>query len=152
MDDRIKDHLKRLNQYYLQLVEIREKPFDEFIKSDIYQDASERRLQIAVESCLNIGNRLISILQFEKPVRTPESYADIFKIMQELKIIEPEFSKRLIEMAKYRNRLVHLYWDLDPEKTYQILQNNIDDLKLFREAVVDYLNKRTKEQPGENNC
>jgi uncharacterized protein YutE (UPF0331/DUF86 family) len=53
------------------------------------------------------------------PVRTPESYADIFIILRELNIIDTEFSNRMIEMAKYRNRLVHPYWDLDPEKTYR---------------------------------
>lgn len=49
-------------------------------------------------------------------------------------------------MAKFRNRLVHLYWDLDLETTYRILNENIDDLKKFREIVVDYLNKRDADQ------
>jgi uncharacterized protein YutE (UPF0331/DUF86 family) len=48
-------------------------------------------------------------------------------------------------MAKFRNRLVHLYWDLDAEATYRILQENIDDLKKFEGVVVDYLNKRDEQ-------
>jgi hypothetical protein len=36
----------------------------------------------------------------------------------------------------------HLYWDLDPETTYRILHENIDDLKRFQDVVVDFLNKK----------
>lgn len=146
MDERIKEHLKRLNQYYLQLINVRKVPHDDFIKDDIHYAAAERWLQIAIESCLNIGNRLISLYQFEKPVRTPESYTDIFVIMRDLKIIDTEFSQRLVEMAKFRNRLVHIYWDLDAEMTYRIIHENLDDLKQFQTAVVDFLNTKAPEQ------
>ena len=146
MDERIKEHLKRLNRYYLQLVNIRQLSYEDFINNDINRAAAERVLQIAIESCLNIGNRLISLLHFERPVPTPESYAEIFIIMRNLKIIDLEFSNRLVEMAKFRNRLVHLYWDLDPEATYRILHENIDDLKKFQDVVVDFLNKRVVER------
>ncbi len=143
MDERIKEHLKRLNRYYLQLVDIRQISYEDFVNNEINRAAAERVLQIAIESCLNIGNRLISLLQFEKPVRTPESYADIFIIMRNLNIIDAEFSDRLVKMAKFRNRLVHLYWEMDSEVTYRILHENIDDLKKLQEVVVDFLNKRT---------
>ena len=142
MDERIKGHLMRLNRYYLQLIDIRRISCEDFIGDDIHRAAAERVLQTAIESCLNIGNRLISLLQFEQPVRAPESYAGIFIEMRNLKIIDSEFTDKLVQMAKYRNRLVHLYWDLDPEATYRILHENIDDLKRFQDVVVDFLNKK----------
>lgn len=145
MDERVKEHLKRLNRYYLQLLDIRRLPYQDFVVNDIHRAAAERVLQTAIESCLNIGNRLISLLQFEQPVPTPESYAEIFTIMRDLKIIDSEFATRLVEMAKFRNRLVHLYWDLDAEATYRILHENIDDLKKFQDVVVDFLNKRAEQ-------
>ena len=145
MDERIKEHLKRLNRYYLQLVDIRQISYEDFVNNEINRAAAERVLQIAIESCLNIGNRLISLLQFEKPVRTPESYADIFIIMRNLNIIDAEFSDRLVKMAKFRNRLVHLYWEMDSEVTYRILHENIDDLKKFQGVIVDFLNKKSAE-------
>ena len=145
MDERIMEHLKRLNQYYLRLADIRQSSYEEFMNSDTKRAAAERYLQIAVESCLNIGNRLLSLLQFEKPVRTPESYSDIFVIMRNLEIIDKDFADRLIEMAKFRNRLVHLYWELDPETTYRILNEDIDDFKKFQELVVDFLNKKASD-------
>ena len=139
MDERIKEHLKRLNQYYLKLIGLQKLSYESFTADPINIDAAERVLQIAIESCLNIGNRLISLLQLEQPVRTPESYPDIFVIMWQLKIIDKSFSERLVKMAKFRNRLVHLYWDLDAETTYRILQENINDLKKFQDAVVKFI-------------
>jgi uncharacterized protein YutE (UPF0331/DUF86 family) len=145
MDERIKEHLKRLNQFYIQLIDLRKLNYEEFAASAVNRAAAERLLQIAIESCLNIGNRLISLLQFEQPVRTPESYTEIFAIMGEIGILEREFSKRLEKMAKFRNRLVHVYWELDAEMTYRIIQEDIDDLKKFQVVVVDYFNKKDAE-------
>ena len=146
MDERIKEHLKLLNQYYLELLDISKLSYEEFVSSSINRAAAERILHKAIESCLNIGNRMISLLQFEEPVQTPESYADIFIIMRNLKIIDLEFSEHLVKMAKFRNRLVHLYWDLNPEEIYRIIQENIGDLKKLQNIVVSFLNKKDTEK------
>jgi len=44
-------------------------------------------------------------------------------------------------MAKFRNRLVHLYWEIDKETLYGFIQDDLDDFKLFEQKVVEYLNK-----------
>jgi uncharacterized protein YutE (UPF0331/DUF86 family) len=148
VDERIKEHLKHLNKYYLLLADIRKKDYKDFEKDAILQGSSEQFLQLAIESCLNIGNRLISLYQFQKPVSTPETYADIFREMQRLGVIEDEFSKRLVNMAKFRNRLVHLYWELDLEAMYQFLQSNLNDFNRFQKCVVDFMNVN-KLEPSE---
>lgn len=139
MDERILDHLKRLNKYYLLLVDMQQLPPDDFEKNDISRGAAERYLQLAIESCLNIGNRIISLHQFDHPVNTPETYADIFVELHRLGFIDDDFSGRLINMAKFRNRLVHLYWELETETVYKIIQDNVDDFKLFQEKIVKKL-------------
>ena len=141
MDDRIKEHLKRLNKYYLCLLDARKLEKKIFIQEDLYRASSERYLQMAIESCLNIGNRLISLYQFKKPVDTPETYADIFIGMKWIGVVDDVFCKRLVKMAKFRNRLVHLYWEIDKETLYDFIQDDLDDFKLFEQKVVEYLNK-----------
>ena len=42
MDDRIKEHLKRLNKYFLRLSDIRRLEKEIFIQEDLYQASSER--------------------------------------------------------------------------------------------------------------
>jgi uncharacterized protein YutE (UPF0331/DUF86 family) len=144
VDERIKEHLKHLNKYYLLLVDIRQRNYTDFEKDAILRGGSERFLQLAIESCLNIGNRLISLEQFNKPTDTPETYADIFLQLKNFGVIDESFCNRLVKMAKFRNRLVHLYWEVDKKKVYEIIRNNLDDFKLFEQSVVKFLKASEK--------
>ena len=47
--------------------------------------------------------------------RTPEDYADTFKVLSERGAFDEEFTKTLSQMARFRNRLVHIYWEIDNE-------------------------------------
>ena len=96
-------------------------------------------LQLAIESCLNVGNRLISLEQFNQPTDTPETYADIFIQLKILGVTDEDFTDRLVKMAKFRNRLVHLYWEIDKKKIYELIRDNLDDFKLFEKSVVNFL-------------
>jgi uncharacterized protein YutE (UPF0331/DUF86 family) len=144
VDERVKEHLKLLNKYYLLLADVRKKQYKDFERDAILQGSSERFLQLSIESCLNIGNRLISLEQFNKPTDTPETYADIFVQLKNIGAIDSSFCDRLVQMAKFRNRLVHLYWEIDPKEIYRIIQDNIDDFKLFEESVVKFLKASKK--------
>ncbi len=139
MDERIKEHLQRLHRYLLILGDVRNVPPDKFKEDYVTQAASERYLQLAIESCLNIGNRILALAQMEKPITPPETYADIFKQLGQLGVWkDPELTNRLIQMAKFRNRLVHLYWDINEETVYRILHENLSDLEQFKQAVIEY--------------
>ena len=76
-----------------------------------------------------------------RSVDTPETYADIFIGMKRIGVVDDVFCERLVKMAKFRNRLVHLYWEIDKETLYGFIQDNLDDFKLFEQKVVEYLNK-----------
>ena len=39
------------------------------------------------------------------------------------------------QMVRFRNRLVHLYWEVDDEIVYQILQNNLADFDRFARYI-----------------
>jgi uncharacterized protein YutE (UPF0331/DUF86 family) len=143
MDERIIEHLKNLNRYYLLLVSAQKTPFKEFIGDEIRVASVERFLQLAIESCLNIGNRLLSLFQFKKPVETPETYADIFKGLEKLGVVDEKFSERLVRMARFRNVLVHLYWEIDREEMYKMLQENVEDFNRFQQDVVKFLKKHS---------
>lgn len=140
MDERIKDHLMFLNRYYLLLADARRMSPDEFLKDRIRQASTERFLHLTIESCLNIGNRILALYQFTKPIRTPVTYADIFRELEQLGVVDRDFASRLMEMARFRNRLVHLYWELEPETVYDILQKRLEDFVAFRDKVTDFLN------------
>lgn len=144
MDSRVNDNLQRLNRYLLQLKNLADINKDDFIENDLYIASAERYLHLAIESCLNIGNRILSLEQFNKTIRAPESYADIFRELAKIEIISVEFSEELIRMAKYRNRLVHIYWEIQSDEIYEILQTRLGDFEKFMESIWKYYNNGNK--------
>lgn len=45
----------------------------------------------------------------------------------------------MMAMVGFRNRLVHLYWDVDVERLYQYLQEDVPLLRRFRDFVLQIL-------------
>lgn len=70
----------------------------------------------------------------------PEDYADTFQVLCEHGAIDKEFIVYLKNMAKFRNRLIHLYWEVDDQQVYDILQTRIDDFKTFLNSISIFLN------------
>lgn len=127
---------------------MREAGNEAFAEGYIHSGAAERFLHLSVESCLNIGNRLISLYQFKKPIDTPETFADIFIQLRKLGAIEGSFCDRLVKLAKLRNGLVHLYWEINRDMIYEIIRDNLEDFKLFEKSIVKFL--KTNESMSKN--
>jgi len=51
--------------------------------------------------------------------------------MNEQWAFNQEFTASLIQMARFRNRLVHIYWDIDDKELFRIIQSRLGDIKLF---------------------
>jgi len=65
----------------------------------------------------------------------PESYSDCFIILKEAGIISEDLSRRLARMAKFRNMLVHIYWEIDDAEIFKIIQEDLKDLGEFTGKV-----------------
>jgi uncharacterized protein YutE (UPF0331/DUF86 family) len=44
-------------------------------------------------------------------------------------------------MGKFRNLLIHLYWEVDNERVYRILINNLDNIDRFLNNIGSFLKK-----------
>lgn len=97
----------------------------------------ERTLQMMIETCADITNHIIS----DSGMRPPTSYADTFKVLHENGIIGPALSGNMEKMAKFRNVVVHQYEGVDAGIVVTILRTHLNDFRLFRDAVLAYLNK-----------
>ena len=91
---------------------------------------------IAIETAIDICNHIIS----QNAYRIPEDYADTFQILGEKGTFDKDFIKVLKDMAKFRNRLIHLYWEVDDGQVYEILQSRLDDFKTFLDNIAIFLN------------
>lgn len=92
--------------------------------------ATERRLQLAIQICSDIGTQIV----LERSVRSPETYADVFQTMTEADLLPTDLADRLSEAAKQRNLLVHLYMDIEDKLVFASLES-LDDLRRFGEIV-----------------
>ncbi|MGQ9571208.1 MAG: type VII toxin-antitoxin system HepT family RNase toxin [Thermodesulfovibrionales bacterium] len=90
---------------------------------------------VAIESAIDICNHIIS----QNGYRAPDDYADTFQVLGEQNAFGKNFVKDLKEMAKFRNRLVHLYWEVDEEQVYELLQTRLNDFKIFLDNIAIFL-------------
>jgi uncharacterized protein YutE (UPF0331/DUF86 family) len=89
--------------------------------------SAKYHLIVAIEGLVDLCNHIIAKNGF----RTPEDYADTFRVMQERGAFDPEFTNSLIQMARFRNRLVHIYWDIDNAELCRIILTRLNDIKQF---------------------
>jgi uncharacterized protein YutE (UPF0331/DUF86 family) len=54
-------------------------------------------------------------------------------------VIEQDFVSTAHKMVRMRNRLVHLYWEVDASILYDILQNNLGDFDRFKAYVYGFM-------------
>lgn len=97
--------------------------------------AVERSLQVAVKICLDIGRRIIAL----EGLRYPADNQDIFRILVEAHIIPDRMLPTLLNMARFRNLLVHEYARIDDAQVYAILQQRLSDFDAFADSVRQYM-------------
>lgn len=82
---------------------------------------------VAIEGIIDLCNHIIAKNKF----RVPEDYADTFKVMAERGAFDKGFTETLIQMSRYRNRLVHIYWEVDSQELYKQLHGRLEDIRSF---------------------
>jgi len=109
---------------------------DDFIGDPDKIASAKYHFIVAIESCIDMCNHVIS----QNGLRIPEGYADTFRVLSEEGVLETEFIDDLVAMAKFRNRLVHLYWEVDSDQLRKILSSRLDDFGKFLASMSNYLN------------
>jgi uncharacterized protein YutE (UPF0331/DUF86 family) len=127
--------LERLRKYLSILASIQEFDCDRFIQDPFIHGTAERNLHLAIECLLDIGNHIIADLGYTKP----ESYADIFLILSQNKVIPPQLYKKLDGMAAFRNVLVHDYLRLDRKRVHQMIKDKTQYLEELGSVFADML-------------
>jgi len=90
---------------------------------------------MAIEAAIDMCNHIIS----RNGYRAPEDYADTFTVLGEKGAFEKSFVNDLKEMAKFRNRLVHIYWEIDENQIYDILLTRLGDFKKLLNQLAKFL-------------
>ena len=134
---KVEGRVRLLDGYLKVLRRLAKLAQQELIGDPIPLGSAKYYLQVAVESCIDMANHIIA----SERLRAPKDYADIFKVLAEEGIIPPDFLPELQRMARFRNRLVHLYWEVDAEVIYDILQERLGEFERYRGCIIAALER-----------
>lgn len=107
-------------------------PLDEYLDDDNIQAIVERRLQLAIQVCMDIGNYLIGQLG----LTAPDEPENVFAVLGREGVISRELARRMVGMVRFRNILVHGYLDIDSQIVYYNLTDELGDFDLFSQTMV----------------
>jgi uncharacterized protein YutE (UPF0331/DUF86 family) len=133
--DLIRARCQEIEESIERLESIKEKGREEFLKDRDLQDIACYRLLIAIEATLSLCYHVAA----KRLKKIPGEYAECFAILAEAGIIQGALSERLQKMARFRNLLVHIYWKINYEAVYEIIQQNLNDLRFFSQIIVSLL-------------
>ena len=111
--------------------------FPEYQENIRLRRATERSLHVAVEACLDIGRRIIALEGF----RFPADNQDVFRVLGEGGVVPADLVPILLEMARFRNLMVHDYAQIDNARVYGILKKRLGDFDAFARAIQVSLEK-----------
>lgn len=96
-------------------------------------DSALHRLQTSIQALVDIGGYIIASLG----LRLPGTSAEVIDILVEHGLLEKEKRDRYISMIQFRNRIVRFYNDIDLKILYQILQEELVDIReLYRKLIL----------------
>ena len=139
VNDVVVSRLKLLDEYVSELCEYRAEAtsFKIYESNKRLRRAVERCLQVAVEICLDIGRHLISLEGF----RYPDNNQDVFQVLAEEEVVPEDLLSTLVDMARFRNLMVHDYARIDDAKVYTILKQRLSDFDTFARAISTYVER-----------
>jgi uncharacterized protein YutE (UPF0331/DUF86 family) len=117
------------------LRKLRPLTYEEFAREHILVGSAERDFQVAIQAALDIA----SIILADQAVKMPRDYKDLFPALAEIGVLPADFAQKLVGMAGFRNVLVHLYLEVDLQRVYRYLQENLDDFETFARYVSEWL-------------
>lgn len=134
--DKIIKIISEISSALVKLEDLKKLPFAEFA-SDYHKTGSAKyQFIVVIEGMVDVCNHIIA----KNSYRPPDDYADTFRVMAEQGAFDSEFTDTLIRMSRFRNRLVHIYWEIDNDELYRIMQGNLGDIRTFINKFGDFIN------------
>jgi uncharacterized protein YutE (UPF0331/DUF86 family) len=136
--DTLNGLLNNLRNYQAKLHQLADYRQRSFLSDFTKIESAKHLLQVSIQSCLDIAHHIIA----KKGYRTPQDSYDAFVVLHEQAIFPDDFMPVLRQMVSFRNRIVHLYWDVNDETVYQIVQSNLKDFDTYTEYILDFVYKK----------
>jgi uncharacterized protein YutE (UPF0331/DUF86 family) len=108
-----------------------------FLENRERQYAVLHALQLAIEASVEIATHICAA----DNLGIPSSYAEAFDLMEQAGIVERALADDLRGMARFRNRIVHFYGQVDLSRVFRLLQDHLTDFDRYLVAIERYLGR-----------
>jgi uncharacterized protein YutE (UPF0331/DUF86 family) len=134
--------LERLSHDREQLEAYRRLSREDFLVNETVQRDACYLFLTAIQGCIDASAELIAALGWRKPA----SYVDVFTVLGEEGVLTADFARRLGGMVRFHNILVHQYREIDFDRVYDSLQEDLGDFDLFERSILAFLENQHQEE------
>ncbi|HLC88640.1 MAG TPA: DUF86 domain-containing protein [Candidatus Nanoarchaeia archaeon] len=106
---------------------------DEFLNNKSHQYSVSMLMMNIINVCVDLGAEVVSL----KQLGYPETYRDIFQILEKEKIITASLSKKMKNLVGLRNLLAHEYGAINLELLYEQAKE-INFVEKYLESIISY--------------
>ncbi len=132
----VQQRLLMLREYILQLSQLARTGEQQFCQDNIKSAAAESYLRRALEVVFDIGRHILAKSGFAD---LSMEYKSIARGLAQQGIVSEELGEKLIQMAGYRNRMVHLYHQVTEEELLHIISENLGDFRAFSDSIQKFV-------------
>jgi uncharacterized protein YutE (UPF0331/DUF86 family) len=119
--------------------ELARQPLPEYLESPTSELVAERYLERMIGRMIDVNYHLLT----ESGQAPPRDYFQSFVDLARLGVLEPGFARRIAACAGLRNRLVHEYDELDPEKVHEALGSAVAQVPEYLDGVRRFMDTAT---------
>ncbi|HLC71460.1 MAG TPA: HepT-like ribonuclease domain-containing protein [Candidatus Nanoarchaeia archaeon] len=132
---KIKDKLDLLEKYHAELVE--DLPSEEiFMTQRVPRRALEKTVEIIADTIVDTAMIIISAKGYDKPTEQAEAIT----VLEKNKILSP-LAKKMKDLVRFRNLLVHQYAKIDEKREYESISEDHQDVVDFIKEIDAFLRK-----------
>ncbi len=138
--DKIERRLSLIQALLGELKTLSEIPKEDFLSDNRNPAAAESYLRRAIECIFDIGRHILAKSYGLKELE----YKKIARTLGEKGVVSREYAVILLKIAGYRNRMVHMYYEISPAEMYDVVASNLSDLDAFIGQIVRFLEDYNK--------
>ena len=132
---KVEDRIDRIRRYGKDLREFGNISREDFRANRERQYAVLHAMQNAIEACIEIASHIVSA----DKLGAPGDYSSLFTLLEQNSVLPSAAAEQMRQMARFRNRIVHLYWDVDLDLVYDYLKSRLEDFDTYLTHIDRYL-------------
>ncbi|MEW6095639.1 MAG: HepT-like ribonuclease domain-containing protein [bacterium] len=103
---------------------------------------AEHYLRISIDSLVDLATHIIAV----KGLGRPGTSKDIVNYLTQAEVIPQDFVKPTLRLIKLRDRLIHLYWEVESPEIYDVVQKELTNISKFLTYLLKYVEKESSPQ------